>query len=463
MARSILKKITIDTKDLLAILTLTLSLPLFFYKLGQTSLVSWDEAWYADISRHIAQTGDLINLVYNGMRFSDHPPGGFWFSALIFKLFGISEFTARLFSAASGFFCLILTYLLGKQLFNRLVGFSAAISLVSAFWFLYRARAGDLDTPLTLFFLLTLYLALKASVSRAYLIPFSLSLAFLFLIKSMLPLAIVPVLILIFWKSKIYKMTDFLWPVLLIIFLLGGWLLIQGIHDQNLVIWHISHSFRRASAGNDFSHSLTLFTSYLHSGIGKWFWPGILGLVVGLITRQKPFMILAIFVASYSIPFLFSPEVQIWHLIPLYPFLILSFYGLAWHISHHTFHFSGRLLIIPFLLFAVYFSFVQIKAAWVQFIDIPAFVSDEAILSREASHYSEPIFLDGDFDPAGAFYADRPVTKLRQNLPELFASQLAFLLITNNWRLQEANIDPATYTLLKSDRDKVLIRKQALY
>ena len=37
-------------------------LPLFFYKLGQSSLTSYDEAWYGSIAKQIIQNGDLINL-----------------------------------------------------------------------------------------------------------------------------------------------------------------------------------------------------------------------------------------------------------------------------------------------------------------------------------------------------------------------------------------------------------------
>ena len=59
--------------DLILITLLFLTLPLFFYKLGQSSLVSFDEAWYASISRNILQTGDLFNLTFNGKAYYDHP------------------------------------------------------------------------------------------------------------------------------------------------------------------------------------------------------------------------------------------------------------------------------------------------------------------------------------------------------------------------------------------------------
>src|SRR3989338_2089605 len=108
--------------DVLVIILLLLTAPLFFYKLGQSSLVSWDEAWYGDVARHISQTGDLFNLIYNGTTFTDKPPGGFWIEAIFFKLFGVNEWIARLPQAIAGLVTLYMVYLLGSKLFNRSVG-----------------------------------------------------------------------------------------------------------------------------------------------------------------------------------------------------------------------------------------------------------------------------------------------------------------------------------------------------
>ena len=79
-------------------------------------------------------------------------------SAIKILLLGISEFAARVPSAILGMLTLFVTYLLGKELFNRAVGFSSALALSSASWFLYRARSGNLDVFLTFFFVLTIFI-----------------------------------------------------------------------------------------------------------------------------------------------------------------------------------------------------------------------------------------------------------------------------------------------------------------
>lgn len=451
--------------DILNLILLTGTAPFFFYKLGQSSLGSWDEAWYGDAARTVVKTGDLFRLVFNGNPFFEHPPGGIWLMALSYKIFGISEFSTRLPSAVLGILSLYAMYLLGKNLFNRAVGFSSALALASSFWFLSRARSGNLDVPLTFFLLLTLYLGLLASKKKNFFIPFCLSLAFSVTIKSLLPFAIVPPLLIVFFKSKLYNLKHFLGAIIATFSIYAAWVMIQYYWDPRLVENHFFHSLRGSNVSNNFENSFRLFQTYLHNGIGKWFWPGILGAVAGLILHEKRFLILVVFLICYGTPFLFSQELHIWHLIPLHPLMILLFFGSASVILFklsYKFKVKGASFLIPVILitFSFYYSYIQLKAAWYQFIDIPRYISDEDILSREAGKYPGNIIIDGDFDPAGAFYADRPVRKLSDpDLKHFYDTQNNFLLITNDWRLEGAKINPGSYELLKKDRDKVLIRK----
>ncbi len=450
--------------DLIVLLILLSLSPLFFYKLSQSSLNNWDEAWYASISRHVLVTGDLFNLKWNvADTFVDQPPGAFWITAVFFKIFGINDFTARAPFAIAGELCLLVTYFLGKELFNRIVGFASAIALTSAFWFLYRARSGNLDTLLTLFFILTILLALKSIKNKIFFIPFSLSLGFLVVIKSILPFLILPALFLIFYKSKIYRLKDFLLPVLCVFLTFGVWIFVQFLNDPKLALHHFIYSTRRSSLDNDFLRSFNLIKTYIHTGIGKWFWPGIVGLLTGIFLKKREFLILLTFILSYVIPFIFSPEVQIWHFIPLYPFLIISFFGSFYLILEKIipkFLYKKSLTFFLILTFCLFLSYSQLKAAIYQFIEIPSYISDEAILSKNASFYPEKLYIDGDFVPVAHFYSNKQVTKLKANeLKPLIQSNKKYLIITNTWRLDGEKISTDSLKILKKDRDKILIRK----
>ncbi len=452
--------------DLFFIVLLTFSLPLFFYKLGQSSLVSWDEAWYASIAQNMLHTGDLFHSIYNGKLFADKPPGGMWPTAIFFHFLGISAFTARLTSALCGVFSLFALYLLGKELFNRMVGFCAAVSLLASFWFLYRSRSGDLDAPLTLFYILSIYLALKATKNKKYLYYFAIVFGYLALIKGVVFMALLlPAILLIFWGNKLYKLREFIVSIVIASSIFGVWILFQILDNPEESLYHFTHSVRNSSLHNDVSKSLQLLKDYLHNGIGKWFWPALLSIFGGLIFIQKRFILLAVIFISYSVPFLFSPELQLWHFIPLYPFMVLAIYGFIYVSGIKLFHGfqlspkkSEIIITICMILFAGYYSSLQLRTSWYQFINIDAYVSDEEILATAARTQQGKLYFDGDFEPAGAFYSDRVVTRA-YDLRKLFDSDNNFLLITNDWRLEQEHIKPDEYIFIKKDRDKVLVRK----
>lgn len=97
---------------------------------------------------------------------------------------------------------------------------------------------------------------------------------------------------------------------------------------------------------------------------------------------------------------------------------------------------------------------------WYQFINIPAFVTDEAILAGEAGKYKEPFMIDEDFVPAAIFYSGKHVDKVWEGgIGSLFAENKPFLLITRKWRLDQAKIPVSEYRIIKADRDKLLVKR----
>lgn len=117
------------TYSALLFLTLILASPFFFYKLGQSSLLSFDEAWYAAIARNVRTTSDPFNLYFNNSRFADHPPAGFWFIAATQATFGNTEFGSRAAAAIIGMAALVLIFILGTLIVSPAVGLASAIAL----------------------------------------------------------------------------------------------------------------------------------------------------------------------------------------------------------------------------------------------------------------------------------------------------------------------------------------------
>ncbi len=474
------KKILLKYKlDFLNLGFLSLLSPLYFYKLGQSSLGSWDEAWYGAIARNILESGNLLILSWNGAIYSDHPPAGFWIIALFEFIFGADEFGVRIGSAIFGLAGLYVTYLLGRELFSKTAGFASAAALSSTYWYLSRSRSGNLDIFLTVFFLLTFYLAIKASKNLKFLIPFAVSFGFLILTKSLIPFTIIPALLIIFINSKI-KPTQIIKPVIAFLILVIPWFLTQYFYEPSVFYKYFKTGTPGVGASTDYLANFKQIKEYLHFGVGKWFWPGVLGVLAGPFTLSKNLVTISLFAISFFAPFVLSDKGQLWHLIPLYPFMILSFFGfiqtagnlvITNFLNKYKKEFS-ILLIALMLGFSGYFSWMQIKRSWYEFIDIPKYVSDEAILSEIAGKFPYKFYIDGsDFTPAAVFYSgktkqtvgstviiNKKVGKIWDGgLGELFDSSEKFVLITHQWRLDKFNIKSDKYKFIEKDRDKILI------
>jgi 4-amino-4-deoxy-L-arabinose transferase-like glycosyltransferase len=73
----------------------------YFSHLGAIGFVGPDEPRYAWIARDMAETGDWVTPRLYGKPWFEKPPLFYWGAALFFKLFGVSEVSARLPSAIS--------------------------------------------------------------------------------------------------------------------------------------------------------------------------------------------------------------------------------------------------------------------------------------------------------------------------------------------------------------------------
>ncbi|OGE37884.1 hypothetical protein A3F00_00115 [Candidatus Daviesbacteria bacterium RIFCSPHIGHO2_12_FULL_37_11] len=442
--------------DIFCIFIIFLTAPLFFYKLGQSSLVSFDEAWYGDIARNSLMSGNFINLTWNGGYYIDHPPVGFLLITISENLFGINAFGVRFASALSGLLSMVVIYFLGKELFGRVVGLSSALVLPSSFWFLFRSRSGNLDIILVFLFLLTLFFAIKASKEKKFLLPWSISLTSLFLTKTLVPFTIIPSLLIIFWKLK-YKWKDFIPLIVLIFGIVGGWFIFQIFENRSFLNHFFGIGLPGVSAQTSFLENFKLTKEYLHAGVGKWFWPGLLAIFAGLFLMQRRFLILSVFFFVFFAPFIFSSKGHIWHLIPLHPILMLAFFGFSYVILKRFIR-SEIIILFLFLVLIGYVSFLQTKRSWYEFIDIPAFISDEEILSKEAGKYPYDLFIDGDFVPSAVFYSGKKVNQIEKNrLSGIFKERRSVLVITYQWQLDGLGIKKDQYEVLKTDRDKMLI------
>ncbi|MBI4278548.1 MAG: glycosyltransferase family 39 protein [Armatimonadetes bacterium] len=127
---------------------------LFTFRLGDGSLWDQDEAKYTQVAREMVLNGDPLTLRYNGVPWFVHPPLYFWLVAATARLFGFTEFVARIWSAVFGVAGVWATYLLGRDLYGPRTGLLAAVILATALQYFIQSRLAVFDVVLVAFMLL---------------------------------------------------------------------------------------------------------------------------------------------------------------------------------------------------------------------------------------------------------------------------------------------------------------------
>jgi len=131
------------------VLLLVLAVSVAFPFLGSFGLLEPDEGRFAQIGREMAASGDFLIPRLNGIEQFYKPPLVYWISAVGVRLFGVSEWTARLPSALAfvGIICLV--GWMGWRVRGRKVGWMAALILASMVEPYALGRQITLDMSLT--------------------------------------------------------------------------------------------------------------------------------------------------------------------------------------------------------------------------------------------------------------------------------------------------------------------------
>src|SRR4030066_710436 len=124
---------------------------IFFYNIGSPGLFDVDEAVYAEASREMIETGDWITPQYNYTNRYDKPVFFYWLMASAFRAFGVTEFAARLWSAAFGVMLTLMCYYLLRLLGHPKWGVITAIIFATSLEVVVLAHASITDMTLAFF------------------------------------------------------------------------------------------------------------------------------------------------------------------------------------------------------------------------------------------------------------------------------------------------------------------------
>jgi 4-amino-4-deoxy-L-arabinose transferase-like glycosyltransferase len=131
-------------------------LVILFSDLGAAALFEPDEGRNAEVAREILLLRDWVTPHYDFIPRLDKPAVFFGLVALAFKVFGLSEWAARLPSVLAAFGCLSLTYIVARSIFGRWAALWSVLILVTSIEFFALSRVVILDMVLTFFITLSL-------------------------------------------------------------------------------------------------------------------------------------------------------------------------------------------------------------------------------------------------------------------------------------------------------------------
>lgn len=452
---------------------------LLFYRLGENHLTNWDEAWYADVSRSVARTGDLFSLVWNKEPFYEKPPLYFWLSGLTYRLFGESEFSARFPSAAAGMAVALTMFFSLRALFGKSVAFTSLLILFSSPFFLYRTRTGNFDTLLTLWMTISVFAFLKV-LDRQYkwFLIMGGAVAFAFFTKGTIglyPLLVSFCALIIFKQISLLRSKWFLYGMCLVFISIFAWLLVSAaVNGQEFMTRFFAQNTEKFGLGfSTFSNFSLEYIMFLKNGMKLW----VLLFPVAFIFALKQKDVRLAYLALYSILFIlfisFSENKSNWYLLPVYPtvailvgYFLHEFKPPWWR---NIFRLCSVVFCITVSLFQVYFFRYEYI--------LPDVSRDEANVAQEAkkrTDKSETLYLTNYYYPTTVYYSERKVFSVYSEQPfnrawwirpksdweRILKKSNVFIITTSEeFKTLRATFTHYTMEIIFRSGDKLLVKK----
>lgn len=198
----------------------------FFAKLGMNGMANFDDCFYAQKAKEMLQSNNWLVQTFNHVTQFGNAPLHIWLVALSYKVFGVTVYAAKFPAALMGLGTVLLTYFLGRFLFNPWTGFMAGIVLSTTYTFFKYSRHCMLDSTLAFFCTLALFaFVLAMRKDRRYFLLWGLALGAAFLTKSALgffPLIVTLLFLLLDRQWKVLAWPAF-WAGLIIEAGIVGW------------------------------------------------------------------------------------------------------------------------------------------------------------------------------------------------------------------------------------------------
>jgi 4-amino-4-deoxy-L-arabinose transferase-like glycosyltransferase len=132
-----------------------------FYRIGWLPFLGSDECRYARIAEEMSLSGRWITPILQGYPWLEKPPLYYWITIIIYKIFGVSEGSARVGPAICALLAAASIFWLGSRLWSRRAGFWGGLIMLTSLGYYAYGRSASTDMPLTACF--TIAFALLAA------------------------------------------------------------------------------------------------------------------------------------------------------------------------------------------------------------------------------------------------------------------------------------------------------------
>jgi len=128
-----------------------------FASLFTPALLDDVDASHAQAAQNMAETGDLVTLKVNGIRYLEKPPLPYWIDAGFYKIFGQNAFATHLPNSLALLGCAWIGWLWAARAWNRRAGLYAALGILTAIGPFLFTRFAIPEALLSFLLLLALY------------------------------------------------------------------------------------------------------------------------------------------------------------------------------------------------------------------------------------------------------------------------------------------------------------------
>ncbi|MDA8363418.1 MAG: glycosyltransferase family 39 protein [Gammaproteobacteria bacterium] len=122
---------------------------LFSFMLGSRAFWEPDEGRYVEIPREMVATGNYVTPRLDGVIYLEKPVLFYWMESASIKLFGLNQWSMRVWPALLGLLGCIAVYFAGRSLYGRPAGLIAATVLATNVLYYALARIITIDMPVT--------------------------------------------------------------------------------------------------------------------------------------------------------------------------------------------------------------------------------------------------------------------------------------------------------------------------